>query len=207
MPEHVPHEPLTEIDRVLPILDQISLFGGFSEPQLYTMFRRLKKVSYHKDEIIFRQGDQPSYIYIVLSGSVRLVFDIQAVPLSAAQLKPGACFGETALIGIQPHSATSVAEEDSELLVLAREDLMWLAEHEAKLFGLLSLNIAREACRRLYQTETHFLHYLHLRDDVAKAILADTSTAVGSESIVAIPETTSTTESPKNDDQLAEMDK
>ncbi len=167
MSEHVPREALTEIDRVMPILDQISLFGGFSDPQLYTIFRLLKKVSYRKDEIIFCQGDQPSYIYIVLSGSVRIVFDIQAAPLSLAQLQPGACFGETSLIGIQSHSATSVAAEDTELLVLAREDLMWLAEHDAKLFGLLALNIAREACRRLYKTETNFHHYLHLRDAMA----------------------------------------
>lgn len=172
MAEHVPHEPLLEIDRVLPILDQISLFGGLSEVQLYSLFKRLRKVTYDKGEVIFRQGDQPSYIYIVLSGSVRLVFDLKVVPFSAAQLKPGACFGETALIGIQPHSATSLAEEKTELMVLAKEDLMWLAEHEMALFGLLALNIAREACRRLYQTETNILHYLHLRDGNTTQVLS-----------------------------------
>ncbi len=164
MPEHVLHEPLTDIDRVLPILDQIRLFGGFSEGQLYSIFKLLKKVTYAKGDIVFQQGDLPSYIYIVLKGSIRLVFDLKIIPLSAAQLGPGACFGETALIGIQPHSATSLAEEETELLVLAKEDLMWLSEHEMELFGLLILNIAREACRRLHQTESHIQHYLQLQE-------------------------------------------
>ncbi|MEJ2419110.1 MAG: cyclic nucleotide-binding domain-containing protein [Exilibacterium sp.] len=153
MTEQVPRDPLMEVDRALEIMDKISLFGGLSELQLYTVFKHLKKVSYKAQQIIFKQGDKPSYIYIVLSGAVRLVFDYAHHPLSKIEFLPGACFGETSLIGIQAHSATTVAVVDSELMVLSKESLMSIFDTDKELFGLLVLNIAREASRRLHRTD------------------------------------------------------
>lgn len=161
MAEHVPCEPLLEVDKVLAIMDQISLFGGLSEHQLYTIFTVLKKVSYQENEMIFKQGDQPSYIYIVLTGAVRLVFDVEFHPLSKTEFKPGACFGETSVIGIQAHSASTVAVSFTELMVLSKEALMSIFESDKELFSLLVLNIAREASRRLHQTDQLLLHYIH----------------------------------------------
>jgi len=159
--EYKEMEPLLKIDDVLPILDEISIFGGLSEIQLYKIFRLLKRVHYAEQELIFRQGDKPSYIYIVISGHVRLVFDVEDHPLSMGEFGPGACFGETALIGIQSHSASTLAVEPTELLVLSKEALMSLFEDDKELFGLLILNIAREASRRLHQTDELLLHYIH----------------------------------------------
>lgn len=159
--EHVPREPLLDVGRVLPILDKISIFGGLSETQLYRIFQQLKKVDYHANELIFHQGDHPSYIYIVLAGRVRLVFDVDDHPLSKTELDQGACFGETSLIGVQSHSASAVAIEDTELLVLSGETLSIFFEQDKTLFSMLILNIAREASRRLHQTDELLLHYLH----------------------------------------------
>ena len=64
MAEKIPYEPLLDVDKALAIMDKISLFGGLSEAQLYTVFKLLKKVSYRAQQLIFKQGDHPSYIYI-----------------------------------------------------------------------------------------------------------------------------------------------
>lgn len=161
MSEHIPREPLLDIGSVLPILDKISIFGGLSETQLYRIFQQLKKVEYHANELIFHQGDHPSYIYIVLEGKVRLVFDLEEHPLSKTELTEGACFGETSLIGVQSHSASAVAIEPTQLLVLSGEALSQFFEQDKTLFSMLILNIAREASRRLHQTDELLLHYLH----------------------------------------------
>ena len=60
---------------------------------------------------------------------------------------------------ILPHSATALVVEDAELLVLSQEALRTLYREDAPLFGLLILNIAREACRRLQKTDEILLHY------------------------------------------------
>jgi hypothetical protein len=46
-----------------------------------------------------------------------------------------------------------------ELLVLPRPALFGLHHAHPELFGWLVLNIAREACRRLYQTDQVLLQY------------------------------------------------
>lgn len=157
-------EPLRNVDDVLSILDQISIFGGLTEPQLHKVFRLLQRVQYAEQELIFHQGDQPSYIYIVLSGRVRLVFDVEDHPLSKGEFGPGACFGETSVIGIQSHSASTLAVEPTDLMVLSKQALMSLFEEDKGLFGILILNIAREASRRLHQTDELLLHYIHDHD-------------------------------------------
>ena len=77
-----------------------------------------------------------------------------------AEFSVGQCFGETSLIGIQPQSATMMAEEDSELILFSGTALHSLYKEDTKLFSKILLNIARETCRRLAQTDDVMLHYV-----------------------------------------------
>ena len=151
--------PLLEIEEVLPILNRISLFGALDDAQLYTVLHLLEVETYKKGEVVFRQGDSPTHIRIVKKGRICIVENLEETPMELYQFEVGACFGETAVIGILPHTASAVAVEDSEVLVFPRQKLFGLYEKDPKLFGLLVLNIAREACRRLSQTEEVMLHY------------------------------------------------
>ncbi len=150
-----------DVQHMLSILDKISIFGGLSQEQQYTLFQYLEEVHYGPHEMIFKQGDEPSHIYIVLQGRVRLVFDVDNSPLSRAELGPGACFGETSVIGIQAHSASTVTQEPTDLIVLSKQALMRIFEEDKELFSMLILNIAREASRRLHQTDALLSHYIH----------------------------------------------
>jgi len=151
--------PLLEIEEVLPILNRISILAGLSEKQLYSLFRLLQKVSYRKGETIFEQGDEPSYIYIIESGQVKLVIDKEGTPLELVAFETGRCFGEASLIGIQRHAATAVATQDTQLIVLSRKALLSIYKTDLELFSLLILNIAREVCRRLHESDEILLHY------------------------------------------------
>ena len=151
--------PLVEVENVLPIVSKISLFGGLSDTQLYAIFRLLETVAYEKGEFIFEAGDEPSDIYIVRTGSVELVLDVEGDPLAEAVFGVGECFGETAVIGIERHTASALAKEDTELIVLPRQALFDLWESDKELFGMVMMNIAREACRRLHRADEILLHY------------------------------------------------
>ena len=119
----------------------------------------METTEYAKGEFVFEAGDAPSDIYIVWAGSVELVLDAEGEALAEAVLGVGECFGETAVIGIERHSASAVAKEDTKLIVLPREVLFDLWESDKELFGMLVLNIAREACRRLHRADEILLHY------------------------------------------------
>jgi CRP-like cAMP-binding protein len=151
--------PLLDVEKVLPILNRIAILGGLDDAQLYTVFRLLEVEHYKKGEFIFRQGDAPSHIRIILSGRVRIVEEVNGTLLELFELKTGDCFGETSVMAIYPHTASALAVEETELLVIPRNKLFGLYESDAKLFGMLMMNIAREACRRLNKTEDIMLHY------------------------------------------------
>ena len=151
--------PLQDVEKVLPILNQISILGGLDDKQLYTVFHLLEVELYKKGEFVFRQGDAPSHIRIIRSGRVHIVENIDGTPMQLCEFKTGDCFGETSVMAVHQHTADALAIEDTELLVIPRDKLFRLYESDPKLFGMLMMNIAREACRRLNKTEDIMLHY------------------------------------------------
>jgi CRP-like cAMP-binding protein len=152
--------PFIDIEDILPILSKISIFAGLSEKQLDTLFRLLEKVHYKAGENVFNEGEQPSHIYIVQSGGVKLVANVKQTPLELIVFEEGQCFGETSMIGIQPHAASAISVKDTELIVLSRKALLSLLKIDLELFSILILNIAREACRRLHKTDEILMHYV-----------------------------------------------
>jgi CRP/FNR family transcriptional regulator, cyclic AMP receptor protein len=155
------HEPLPLLDhvKVLTILSEISLLGGFSDAQLNTIFSTLRTLNFKKNHIIFKQDDQPCYIYIVLSGQIKIIRDYKSITLELLTLESGQCFGETSLIGIQAHSSTAIAMQNCELLTLSRDALISLFEQDKELYSILVLNIARETSRHLRDSREHFIEY------------------------------------------------
>ena len=151
--------PLVDVENVLPILGQIALFGGLDDKQLYTVFHLLEVERYKRGEFIFRQGDAPSHIRIIRSGRVHIVEEVGGTPLELFEFRTGDCFGETSVLAVHPHTASALAIEDAELLVIPRDKLFHLYHTDPALFGMLMMNIAREACRRLGRTEDIMLHY------------------------------------------------
>ncbi len=142
-------QPFLERSRLDAIVDQVSLFGGLDEEQLTSLIQKLKYTVFTNKEFIFRRGEGASYIYIVLSGTVKLLFSSPDHPMVGQQYTQGECFGVTSVIGIQNHSVTTQADGEVQLLVLSRDDLMSIFEEDQALFASLILNIARESCRRL----------------------------------------------------------
>ena len=154
-------KPLLEVKKVLPILNRISILAGLNDGQLYTIFQLLEKVSFSDGEVVFKQGDQPSYIYIIKSGPIKLFVENGKTPFELVSFEEGDCFGESSIIGIRPHAATAVCQGETELVVMSRSTLMSLYESDIHLFSTLILNIAREACRRLNASSETMLHYVN----------------------------------------------
>ena len=151
--------PFLDAAKIQPILSKISLLGGLCDTQLETVISELRTLTFKKDDVIFKQDEQSTYIYIVLTGQVRIFSEYQGTLLELLVVEPGQCFGETALIGIQPHSVSAAALSDCELIILTREALLTLFENDKELYSMLILNIARETSRHLHSSNEHFIEY------------------------------------------------
>jgi CRP/FNR family transcriptional regulator, cyclic AMP receptor protein len=166
-----PFAPLKNCREVYPILSRIAIFGGATEFQLEEIFRRLETGVIPKGEHIFDRGGEPSHIYIVKSGEVELSIPGTEVTIQKKRLGVGECFGQVALMSMQPHAVTAIAGETSEIIVLSRGALHQLRHEDITLFALLMMNIARELARRLIFTDKMLLdsydHEERVKSEVA----------------------------------------
>jgi len=126
------------------------------------MFNKLKNIKDLKKQGKKMQDELATVIHegSAAWGKVKIVVDSEIGTLELAELGVGQCLGDTAVIGIQKHTASAIAVEDTELVVLSRSDLLSIYDHDKQLFGLLMMNIAREACRRLQHADEVLLHYV-----------------------------------------------
>jgi len=134
-------------------LKQIPLFAPFDLEQLEALSRVARETTRSPGDPIVREGDAGGDLYVVLSGTVRVVKN-HGTPdaLHLGDLGPGSYFGEMAIFDERPRSATVIANEPTRVLVLAGDRLKELVvqspEIAFQIFEVLTTRI-REVERRL----------------------------------------------------------
>ncbi len=74
---------------------------------------------FYKGDIVFREGDTNKELYIIISGQVHVVKEIEDNEVILATLETGDFFGEMAMFGGEPRSATIRVKEDLEVLMIS----------------------------------------------------------------------------------------
>jgi len=69
-------------------------------------------------EILFREDEPGSEMFVLQSGKVRLTKRIRGVEKLLADVGPGEFFGEMAILNNKPRTATATVLEDAQLLVI-----------------------------------------------------------------------------------------
>jgi uncharacterized membrane protein len=106
-------------------------------------------------QIIFNAGELGDSMYIVWSGEVELfVKDTAGQKIVLTTAEPNDLFGELSMLDERPRSATAMALENTELLLLDREDLLLLFQKQpdAALNMLAALSTMLRKVDRLLQT-------------------------------------------------------
>ena len=134
-----------EINTMKLVLKKIAIFGGFDDDQLYKIFSILEEARYSKGDLIFKEGEAPTHIYLILKGRVEFKRNNYRI----LEFKEGDCMGEEFVIGLQPYSLSAVAMEDVELAIISKKSLLDFYGTDSELFGHLMINISREISRKL----------------------------------------------------------
>jgi CRP/FNR family cyclic AMP-dependent transcriptional regulator len=102
----------------------------------------VRKEHYRKGATIFFEGDPGDAMFIVESGSVGIVKEVEGETIRLATLNHGELFGEMAIIDGGNRMASAVAQEDSVVLKIPRETLeAKLAEYDPFLQALIKIFI------------------------------------------------------------------
>ncbi len=151
-------------------LGRVPLFGHLDEAELARVSHAAREKSYPKSSVILFEDDPGDALYVVLSGQVKVVLigeDGREVILS--MLKADDFFGEMSLIDDQPRSAHVIATEDSNLMVLRREDFRKCMQEMPR----IALGLLRALSRRLRHADTKIggLVLLDVNGRVARLLL------------------------------------
>jgi CRP/FNR family cyclic AMP-dependent transcriptional regulator len=133
------------------LLQGMPIFGALDEGALECLLAGAASVVRQAGACFFREGERSEQsVYVVERGGVRVHKRWQGGDWVLKELGVGDCFGEMALLDLEPRSASVCASaDDTCALQFGAEALHRLFAHDPEKFALLQMNIAREVCRRL----------------------------------------------------------
>lgn len=135
------------------LLQRMPIFGALREDALQVLLERARSVQSGAGGFFFHDGDAASSMFVLEAGQAVVTKAWQGRDYVLNVLQPGDCFGEMALMDLQPRSASVRAETDCSALEFSHDDLLHLYERDVEQFALIQMNIGREVCRRLRATD------------------------------------------------------
>jgi CRP/FNR family cyclic AMP-dependent transcriptional regulator len=72
-------------------------------------------------EVLFKEGAPGDEMYLIRSGKIRIVKDLEGTKKTLAVIGEGEFFGEMALLDKRPRSAAAIAETDAKLIIVDRD--------------------------------------------------------------------------------------
>jgi len=118
------------------VMKGLKLFAGCSEAQLKAMASRLDVQSFAKTKVIIMEQEISKTLYVLIQGTVGIWRRTGGEKKLVATLQAPDFFGEGSMFSEAPANALVKAQDDCQLLMLARPAFDQLAQNDAT-FGLL----------------------------------------------------------------------
>jgi CRP/FNR family transcriptional regulator, cyclic AMP receptor protein len=155
-------------------LASVPIFGALSPAAIDFLLSRADTVTVPRGDRFFAEGELGDCLFVLEAGRVAIERSRDGFSALLAELGPGDCFGEMALVAITPRCASARAIEDCGALRLPNRALLELAREDLEQFVLLQMNLGREIARRLHIADDLLFEHLRRereagRDDVALA--------------------------------------
>lgn len=156
--------------RYMENLRNVSLFATMNERDMEVISKIIFINTYAKGEVIFQEGEKGDSLYIVLKGQVKVcLYDEDGREYILAAIGKDGFFGELALIDELPRSANVITLEDSELLIIRRNDFTRLLMENPT----ITIAILKVLSRRLREADERikWLAFLSVEGRVLKYLL------------------------------------
>jgi CRP/FNR family transcriptional regulator, cyclic AMP receptor protein len=105
----------------LELIRRVPLFAMLTPSQAESVSEAVVKRRFKRGELVVEQGKKSNALFIILTGRCRVfTSDARGREVTLANLQPGDYIGEMSLIDNEPHSASALAEVQTDLLMLGR---------------------------------------------------------------------------------------
>jgi len=107
---------------IVKFLGETSIFKELSKESLEKISEKIQMNTLAKDHIIIKKGSAGARLYLIKSGSARVVAESEYEDFTIATIPSGKCFGEMSLLTGEPCCATVKTNEDSLLYFITKND-------------------------------------------------------------------------------------
>ena len=123
----------------LELIRRVPLFSMLTLAQGESVAAAVVKRRYKRGEAIVEQGKQSNALSIILTGRARVIAtDARGREVILATMRPGDYIGEMSLIDNEPHSATVLAEIQTDVLILGRAEFArCLPENDSMAYAVM----------------------------------------------------------------------
>ncbi len=127
----------------------LEIFKGFTDAQLVELKTILTSCQYSTGEVIIRQNEQASDLFIVISGEVEIYHrPYDGSVLTVGRISSGGVFGWSAILGRKKYSSTVTALRDCILYRIPGRKLQSFCEHHHEtgvvLLEKMALSVAQQ---------------------------------------------------------------
>ncbi len=137
------------------------IFGGLEGRSLQRVARALEERDFPTGSTIFNAGELGRTMYLLAQGEVEVIGTSRGGKrIALVKLGPGECFGEMALIELQPRSATVRVRKKAKTYSLNNMDLYNLYREDNYAFVIVLQNICRILSRRLRKADGRICDFL-----------------------------------------------
>jgi diguanylate cyclase (GGDEF)-like protein len=149
------------------VLRELQALQGTGDEILDALVPRARLLQLETGKRLLHRGEPNLRVYIVTSGRLRVELDGGSSPL--AYINQGETVGELSLLAGSAATATVVAEEPTQLLVLNEETFWWLSESSHE----FSLGLLVRLAKRLRSNNDAVEENIVLRRQFEQAALSD----------------------------------
>ncbi|MDJ0806642.1 MAG: cyclic nucleotide-binding domain-containing protein [Gammaproteobacteria bacterium] len=138
----------------LRLLQSMPIFGGVEEQALDLILDQAETIQVDHGHYFFKEEELASSMYVLEQGRVEILRAWEGALYQLNTLNPGDCFGEMALMGFRPRSASVRALERCSAIEITTDRFAELYETFPQQFTMIQMNMGREVCRRLCEADT-----------------------------------------------------
>jgi len=143
------------------ILKQQILLEGIDEAGLGKIARITKQVSVKKSDQLFKEKDDTKGLWLIHSGKIEISrITADGWRQTLVVLPAGHFFGELSILENRKHVASAAALEDTELLLIPKEDFDDLVQKDCALALKLVIKLAIAMSKNLRRMNDKFLSAL-----------------------------------------------
>jgi CRP-like cAMP-binding protein len=143
------------------LIRQAAIFAGLDDEELEAVAEICKEQQFKFGQTIFKEGEPGNRLFIISTGDVRISRDVPGSGEEALTvLKPGACFGEMAVLDRSERSTDAIANTDCTLITITRPDFEMLLDFNRELAYKVLWSVVRLLCDRLRVTNDNLRSFL-----------------------------------------------